>query len=148
MAGTDLREVAKRVRIRARYVTKFSDDLTKSVALAIVENLVSDTPVKTGRAVTNWRTSLKKPSYPVLFAYPDKPPSVEWARDRAMEEARQVVAGYSGRKSIWITNSVSYIHDLNEGTSTQAPPGFIEMAVQRGRIAIQRAKMVLHEVVR
>lgn len=47
---------------------------------------------------------------------------------------------------MWITNNVSYIRDLNRGSSTQAPPGFVELALQAGREAVLNARPVLTEV--
>lgn len=144
MANFD--HLAKRLRIRAKYVTKNSDELVRRVTLAVVEKLVETTPVKTGRAVTNWRTLLYRPDN-VLYPQPSRPVNPEAARQRTLDEARQTVDAYTGgRRSMWITNNVSYIRDLNRGSSTQAPPGFVELALQAGREAVLNARPVLTEV--
>lgn len=150
MAKNDFRAFAKRFRVRAKYVTKNSDELVRRVVLEVVRTLVFDTPVKTGRARSNWRTLLYRPDN-VLFWPPNKipgdgmPTSPEAGAQRALDEAAETVRIYTGgRRSIWIGNNVPYISDLNRGTSSQAPGGFVEMAVAKGVAAIP-AKPVLTE---
>lgn len=157
MAKNDLRSFAKRIRVKANYVTKNSDTLTRRVALAIVQTLVAGppglvTPVKTGRARANWRTLLYKPGN-VLYWPPNnipgsgKPASPEEGAQRALDEAHETLGAYTGgRRSIWIANNVPYIRDLNRGTSSQAPAGFIEAAVAAGKAEIAKAKPILTEV--
>lgn len=146
MAQKDLLAVAKRIRIRAKYVTKNSDNLVKAVAYSVVETLVTATPVRTSRARANWRILFFKP-LDVLFPAPQKPPHPGYGLERALDEARTTIAEYKGRRSIWITNNVPYIKKLNAGSSSQAPAGFIEMAVQAGRLKVQTARPVSSEVI-
>jgi hypothetical protein len=144
VAKNDLRAFSKRVRMKAKYVTKHSDELTRKVALAVVRALLDATPVRTGRARTNWRTLLYKADNVLYWPLPDKPPSPQFAYDRALQEAEETIGIYTGgRRSIWIINNVPYIRDLNRGTSAQAPAGFVEAAVAAGRAEIANAKPIL-----
>lgn len=147
-----LPEFAKRIRIRARYVTKNSDQLVRDVTKAVVEELVWGTPVLTGRARSNWRTLLY-PSDNILFWPPSdvpgegKPVTPEEGAQRALEEAQETISAYTGgRRSIRIVNNVPYIVELNKGSSTQAPPLFVEMAVAAGKEKIAKAKPVSADV--
>lgn len=153
MAKNDLREFAKRIRVRASYVTKNSDALVRDVALAVTKELVQSTPVKTGRARSNWRTLLYKPTN-VLFWPPNnipgegKPESPEAGAQRSIDEAQETVGAFTGgRRSIWIINNVPYIQALNAGSSPQAPPGFIEAATFRARETIRKAQPLLSKPV-
>lgn len=147
-----LPEFAKRIRIRARYVTKNSDRLVRDVTLAVVEELVSRTPVLTGRARSNWRTLLYSADN-ILFWPPSDipgegmPVTPEEGAQRALDEAQETCSAYTGgRRSIRIVNNVPYIVELNKGSSSQAPKMFVEMAVQAGKEEIANAKPVSADV--
>lgn len=151
--STDFMEWAKSVRIKASYVTKNSDELVRQVAEAVVKELVSSTPWKTGRARSNWRTLLYRPSN-ILYWPPNKIPGVgqplspEQGAFRALEEAQETLGAYTGgRRSIWIVNNVPYITKLNEGSSPQALPGFVEAAVARGRAVVRNRQPLLSKPV-
>src|SRR5690242_4605976 len=112
--------------------------------MAVVGGLLTDTPVLTGRARTNWRTLLYPAENVLYWPLPEKPDSPEAAVDRAYQEAVDTCAAYTGgRRSIYIVNNVPYIRDLNNGTSAQAPAGFIESAVAAGRAEVEKSKPIL-----
>lgn len=153
MAKNDLRKFAQDIRIKASYVTKNSDALTREVALAVVKELVPATPVKTGRARSNWRTLLYKPNS-ILYWPPNdipgegKPESPEAGAQRSLDEAQETVGVYTGgRRSIWIINNVPYLPALNAGASPQALPGFVEAAVIRAREKVRKAQPLLSKPV-
>lgn len=148
MATNDLRAFAKSIRIKADYVTKNSDNLTRQVAEEVVKELISSTPWKTGRARANWRTLLYRPTNILYWPKPDKPTSKEAGMARALDEAQETLGVYTGgRRSIWIVNNVPYITELNRGTSPQALPGFIEAAVARGHAVIRARQPLLSKPV-
>lgn len=145
--ANDFRSFAKRIRLKAQYVTKNSDELTRQVAMAVVKELVSSTPVKTGRARANWRTLLYEADNILYWPLPEKPSSPESGAQRALDEAQETLSVYTGgRRSIWIVNNVPYIRDLNNGTSSQAPAGFVETAVAAGRAVIANARPITADV--
>jgi hypothetical protein len=55
-----------------------------------------------------------------------------------MEHGRQVIATHRGNIAIWISNNVSYIGELNNGSSQQAAAHFVERAVQAGQQHLKR----------
>jgi hypothetical protein len=143
-----LLQIAKRLRLSAKYVTKNSDNLVKEVTMRVVTTLVAATPVDTGRARANWQTSLSFPKHEILYwPPPEAPSSPEEGAQRAIDEAQMIVDAFSGgRRSIRIVNNCPYIRPLNTGTSTQAPAGFIEAAFAMGVATIQERKPLLAEV--
>lgn len=95
------------------------------VALTVDQTVVSSTPVDTGRARGNWQVSL---GFPVVEEQDlvDKAGTVTIAAGAAVIRSRQ-----SGQ-TIFISNNVPYIGRLNQGSSSQAPANFVEMAVMDG----------------
>ena len=78
-----------------------------------------------GRARANWIPTLATPSNATL----DK-------TDQQGAATVALLAPISARftlgDTIWWTNNVGYIEELNNGHSTQAPAGFVELAIQAG----------------
>ncbi len=54
-----------------------------------------------------------------------------------LSNGRATLIGYSLGQRVIITNNVPYIGDLNNGSSTQAPVGFVEKAAQAAVIQSQ-----------
>lgn len=116
----------------------------REVAIAVLQPLISSTPVDTGRARSNWVVSIDQPARSVLEPYVDGAEgSTEGANTRAaLEAGLEVIAGFSTSEGeIWITNNLPYIQRLNEGWSAQAPAGFVEEAVQIGAQAASQARL-------
>jgi hypothetical protein len=127
---------SQRVRVVVTSLTGFVERIIKKLALDIVANLVSaptdgGTPVDTGWARANWIPRIGEPFRGT-------------AGTRAQAEAgnvsgaeqgagiASVAAGYrmtSGK--VFISNNVPYIVRLNEGSSRQAPAGFVQAAVAK-----------------
>lgn len=55
------------------------------------------------------------------------------AGESALSEGESVLAGSSPGQDIHLTNNLPYIKPLNEGSSHQAPAGFVEVAIENGR---------------
>lgn len=96
----------------------------KRAAILIDQTLVAATPVDTGRARSNWIVTLGVPS--AASRLPMSP-------TEALREGESVINGWRPGQSIFITNNLNYISKLNAGSSAQAPAGFVERAVERGR---------------
>jgi hypothetical protein len=95
----------------------------RKVALTVDRELVLKTPVDTGRARSNWIPSLDAPS--VKIVEPGQKPDIQ-----------DDLAQYTVDKTVFITNNLPYIRRLNEGHSDQAPAGFVDDAVQKGKNSI------------
>ena len=114
-------------QLDAAYNKKVLDRLEKTVravALVVDAELVAATPVDTGRARSNWNPSLNVP-------------------DTTIQEPNQkkvidpIVSAYKITDTILISNNLPYINRLNEGYSKQAPAGFVDLALQKGKRAVK-----------
>lgn len=126
-------EFNRRMQIRADRVGTNTTRVVRKVALTIDTILVQETPVDTGRAKSNWLVSLGVSLTGVIDAYaPGEKGSTAAANAQAaLAQGETVIKNYmSGRDlSIHISNNLPYIGVLNEGSSLQAPAGFVEDAV-------------------
>lgn len=104
-------------------------------ALAIVGNLVQVTPVDTSNAISNWQTSLDSPiTNEIRPYYPGHAGSTQTeSAVGALEQSHDALSFKKPGQPIWIANNADYIRDLNDGSSRQAPAGFVESAVVIGR---------------
>lgn len=135
MAG--LESLEQRMGAIATAVKRNADKTVRKVAMAVDQAVVMATPVDTGRARANWIASLDAP---VTTATENKDKS----GGGAISQAAGVVAGYDGdsNSSINITNNLPYIGPLNDGSSYQAPAGFVERAVRAGANAVKGARLL------
>lgn len=130
-------EFSKRIGQLATGVSENADKLVKKVAMAIDQTVVLATPVDTGRARANWIASLDVASSTVTT-------STDKSGRQAIAAARATINGYDGdtNAEVHITNNLDYIGPLNDGSSAQAPRGFIRTAVRAGAAAVKGAKLL------
>ena len=115
-------------QLDAAYKTKVIGTLEKTVravALVVDSTLVDTTPVKTGRARGNWNPSLNVPDATIREPNQKKP-------------IEPIAAAYKITDTILISNNLPYIKRLNEGYSKQAPAGFVDAALERGKRAVKK----------
>lgn len=92
----------------------------KMLVLEIDKELRKGTPVDTGHARRNWVPSIGSPH------------GSETKDDSAHAAGIAEVLRYQLEQGpLWVANVVPYILRLNYGHSTQAPAGFVEIAVDR-----------------
>ena len=109
---------------------------TRRVALQAFVGIVQKTPVDTGRARSNWGINVGAPAPPPSNAITEEESA---RRNREQEEiagesvtakavsaAEASSAGIDGKDIVHITNNLPYVPLLNQGTSKQAPAGFVE----------------------
>lgn len=116
-----------------------ADKLVRKTALAVDATVVLATPVDTGRARGNWQVQLNHaPAGTVATLSP--------TGAEALAQGQQTIAQYKGgtgqAKEVHITNNLPYIGRLNEGSSAQAPAGFVEAAINAGLQAIEGATIL------
>jgi hypothetical protein len=129
------------------YAKRIEDNANKAVrkvALVIDREVVLQTPVDTGRARANWRVGLNTPVTAArdAFAKGQKGSTASANADAAIAEGQNVIDGRQTGQPIYISNNVEYIGRLNEGSSAQAPAGFVEAAISRGVSAVEGAKLL------
>jgi hypothetical protein len=115
--------------LKKAYATKVLGTLEKTVravALVVDGELAITTPVDTGRARANWLPSLNSPD--TRQVQPGQKPNLE-----------KSISSYKISDKILITNNLPYIRKLNDGSSKQAPAGFVDAAIAKGKRAIKGA---------
>ena len=123
------------IQIRAivKNLDRFVERTAAKLTLDITANLIQTTPVDTGWARANWVPSLTTfDTDPVGERSPDGVTTVPQSAGLAAATTFRLRHG-----RIHITNNVSYIGELNDGTSQQAPAGFVQGAVQAGVAALR-----------
>lgn len=100
--------------------------LQRSIGVHVFTNVVNDTPVDTGRAISNWQAG-ERVFFSRREAYdPGRHGSTRGENiSTALDNNIPIIDSHMGGDLI-ISNSLSYINDLNDGTSSQAPAMFVE----------------------
>jgi hypothetical protein len=110
----------------------------RGMALDIHKGLVEQTPVDTGWARANWIPSVSRP----VNKPAGSPENVDVATSAAESGAVEVAGWTLDKGPIFISNNVPYISPLNNGSSSQAPAGFVEKTVQEEVEKRKRKKLL------
>jgi len=125
------------VDLFARALEEHLDVVLTKIALDITVRLQEVTPLRSGRAAASWNIAQGAPDLSV-------PPQIlgerYWlATEAELEGARAYYQQYEaralafeaepGRGSVFVSNDLDYIEQLNAGSSRQAPPAFFEATV-------------------
>lgn len=139
----DLFDLAASFDAKAAAVEAQASKAAVEVALAIIDDLVYVTPVDTSQAISNWNVNLGSsvvgthgPYYPGMFGSTHHQSAQE-----AIAQAKAALANKKPGVPIYITNNLSYIRKLNDGSSKQAPAGFVERSVIVGRNILKNFKL-------
>jgi hypothetical protein len=87
--------------------------------------LIDMTPEDTGHAKSNWIPSVGTADRSVHGSQEAVSTS---SQTTGLGELKTLKLG----QPIFISNNVDYLEDLNDGSSRQAPAGFVEIAIQAG----------------
>ena len=122
----------RRVRAIVRGLDRLTSRVVVKLTLDVTANLVETTPVDTGWARANWVPSIGEPALKDLPAVgPDNSQAVASAVTE-QEVARAKILGYVLKRGrVFVTNNVPYILELNDGSSTKAPAGFVQQAIAK-----------------
>lgn len=114
-----------------KLLTEIIEDETVALSQNTYREIVENTPVDTGHAVSNWILSKNKP-------FPDVVGSKTAVNHRKSLDSLSEIQNYKVKDgSIFLTNNVNYVPILNAGSSTQAPAGFVQIGMDR---AIEKTK--------
>lgn len=97
---------------------RFINSATRLRALQALAELKRTTPVDTGRARNSWIVTTSPTKFVNTLGNVSQQNLLQPPSEQRIEQ-------------YYITNGVPYIQDLNEGSSRQAPPRFIEQAVSQ-----------------
>ena len=120
----------------------------RQVAFEIHAKIVDRTPIDTGRAKASWRLNPDRADTSVEPVLADRPNQFSGGFIvRAAAEEHPLFANQAaavaraqqqkipeGTKRIVISNSLDYIHDLENGTSQQAPRGMVLVTIHPGAV--------------
>lgn len=122
----------EQIRVVISSLEQFIDQLVRKLVLDIVANLRTapdsgyGTPVDTGWARANWIPRIGGPA--------EVPSGSREAVSTGAQEVgvAKIATGYrTAQGPVFISNAVPYIVHLNEGSSRQAPRGFVQNAITK-----------------
>ena len=116
------------IRVITRELNVAINDVVARVGRNILRELRDTTPVDTGHAASNWIGGFGSPPSGVVGSKQ----AVTFGPQNA--SIRSITARRTRVQPLFITNNVDYIGILDTGTSSQAPAGFIELAISRGLV--------------
>lgn len=124
--------LSKALRDRGVEVENGTSALVRKAALTGLGVVSLATPVDTSRARSNWQTTIGTPAKGTRETFG------EGAAQVVVGEGQSVVARWKvGRGSIYLTNNLSYIKFLDQGSSAQAPSGMTASALQVMRALVR-----------
>jgi hypothetical protein len=114
-------------------------------ARAIDRDLVEHTPVDVTTAVSNWQIRLNAAaSFDLPAIVPgSRGSTAAQSRAEAIAHADRFLAMKDPGEVIFLSNLTPYIIDLNNGSSKQEPPGFINRGILVGELFLGRATLKL-----
>lgn len=123
-------------KLAASYPLIVSSNMSVEVVKVILADLLARTPADTSTAISNWQIGLDRPIINTIPAYfPGKDGlTAQASRDAAWRAALSILALKKPGQQLFIGNALPYIRKLNDGSSDQAPAGFIERAELLGRL--------------
>lgn len=140
---SSLTEFAEDMQVTARIVERSSRRVVKQIAYEILAELVARTPVggpptsphdpHPGLARSNWSVRVGDGGGGAASIRKPEP------ADATLARAQSVAAG----DVLTISNPVPYIGELNSGSSTQAPSGFVETAVETGAAGLAKIEILV-----
>lgn len=140
----NLGQFANLMKERAASLPVRVNEIKQEIATIGLVQLVQNTPVDTGEAVSNWQVGMDQ--MPVGTRPPFVPgidrSTEEQNKLAVLAEAKAPLASSKPGQTIHLTNNTEYIRELNEGSSPQAPPGaMVPAALVAMRFRISRAKI-------
>lgn len=112
----DLSRFAKKAGVEMKLVIQ-------KISMEAFKRIIYRTPVDTGRARANWGCTIGKPRTGVQVESTDKSGSTTTAAMVA------TVQQFNGDGSTFLVNNLPYIHELENGSSTQSPQGMVSVTM-------------------
>lgn len=123
-----------KLRVVIDDLNRFIDQVMAALATEVVKNLTAapsegGTPIDTGWASANWIPYIGSPDRSPVG---ERPTARNSANRGRQEQAVAALTRYKrSAGDIVIANNVPYIVRLNDGSSAQAPSGFVQKAIVR-----------------
>lgn len=148
-------EFSRNIRKRASNIENGSVALVKRVAKTALRELVNGTPVKTGRARSNWRVSVGGTATAIIEPRAD--PGGRGFAERTVASAtisegiakintlgvgrNRFGSGQAGA-SLRISNNVPYLDKLRSGSSKQQPNDWVAEALMKAQSELAGARLL------
>lgn len=119
MAGSftlDLTKFAKKTNVEMRTVIQ-------KISMEAFKRILYRTPVLTGRARANWGCQIGS-------FHTGTTDSTDKSGSATMAAITATASQFNGEGSIFLTNNVNYISDLENGTSRKSPQGMVGVTLQ------------------
>lgn len=135
----NLADLAKSMNSKVATANKASSARAVKLAKAILQELLFVTPVDTSNAMSNWQIGVgQRPAdtrFPYFFGSRGSTAGQSASAAYAVGEAQ--LENKKPGQTIFVSNIVDYIGELNRGSSPQAAAGFIEDAVRRAAAKVR-----------
>lgn len=139
----DLNQFSQRMFGLSKKIEPNANLMVQDAAAAFLSEVVARTPVDSGQAVSSWKVGLNyKPQGKRIFSPGAKGSTAGANRSAVLSSELPKIRGRKTGQTISIVNTAEYISLLNDGTSTQAPAGFIETAYIQSTRAVRRRKVL------
>ena len=120
------------IRAVVRGLERVTERVITKITLDVTANLVEATPVDTGWARANWVPAIGAPVVRDLGNVPATSQNAASVAGKQQQAIAAVVTGYKlARGAVFVSNNVPYILRLNDGSSKQAPSGFVQRAIKK-----------------
>lgn len=121
-----LGEFGRRMKtVRTRQLREGRLRIKRTVAARVVDTVVNNTPILSGRARANWNVAFNRPDRVVTDPL-YREAHVAW--QLKLSTSLLAIARASNNDTIYISNALPYIGFLNRGGSQQAPRDFVSLS--------------------
>ena len=132
-----LGEFGRRMRtVRARQMREGRNRVKKLAATRVVETVVNNTPILSGRARANWNVGLNAANRFITDPLYQET-TISWQLKLSTSVAAISRAG--ANDTIYISNSLPYIGFLNRGGSQQAPRDYVMISTLAASRSLRNA---------
>ncbi len=132
----DLATFARRIRRRAQQVETEVGKVVTETAILIDQTVVLATPVEFGGARANWLPSI---GIPITEPTEDLDPSGQ----ATIAKGAAIIQSRAPGETVFISNNIHYIGLLNDGSSSQAPANFVQIAINTAIAFLRRRKILV-----
>lgn len=140
-----LLQLAERLEKKAKKIDEAASDLAAFVALELTAELADVTPVDTSKAISNWRIGLVAPVADTIepHYFGSKGSTESMSEDATVIAAKVALKAKKPGQKIYLSNTADYIVELDQGSSLQAPAGFVHRACENTRALAKRQRLEL-----
>ena len=124
----------KRIRAFADTIPERGNTIKKALAKEFLTTVVPATPVKSGKARSNWMVGVGSRNVGTRES------GITPSGDVSLTQGARAIQTAKVGQAIHISNNLPYIQRLNSGWSQQAPSGFIERAFAAAKSLLPRIR--------